>query len=206
MWDLPHSRRVHSSNGSAASNVRDCFSDALPVRRDGVSMERMLRLISRTRMMLRQFTWSIPSRLTLNDLVWKLNQCFDTAALNIQWIPETDGYYIHADYVFSLTGQPWNDQFLLQDHNRTHGVCLSTMVCTMPNYGPMVGEYPVDITNGLYRTYGLYCNIVKSKTIPLLANVPMDSLYKNYFYKNRMLVPCSELLDRIRVRTEGRKR
>ena len=38
---------------------------------------------------------------------------------------------------------------------------------------------------------------MKSKTIPLLANVPMDSLYKNYFYKNRMLLPCSELLDRI---------
>ena len=38
---------------------------------------------------------------------------------------------------------------------------------------------------------------MKSKTIPLLANVPMDRLYKNYFYKNRMLVPCSELLDRI---------
>ena len=64
------------------------------------------------------------------------------------------------------------------------------------NYGPMVGEYPVDITNGL-SNIRLYYNIVKSKTIPLLANVPMDSLYKNYFYKNRMLVPCSELLDRI---------
>ena len=50
------------------------------------------------------FTWTIPSRLTQNDLVWKLNQCFDSAALNIQWIPESDGYYIHADYVFSLSG------------------------------------------------------------------------------------------------------
>ena len=25
----------------------------------------------------------------------------------------------------------------------------------------------------------------------------MDSLYKNYFYKNRMLILCSQLLDRI---------
>ena len=49
----------------------------------------------------------------------------------------------------------------------------------------------------VYRTYGCIENIVKSKTIPLLANVPMDSLYKNYFYKNRMLVPCSELLNHI---------
>ena len=64
------------------------------------------------------------------------------------------------------------------------------------NYGPMVAEYPVDITNGL-SNIRLYCNIVKSKTNPLLVNIPMDSLYKNYFYKNRMLIPCSELLDRI---------
>ena len=28
-------------------------------------------------------------------------------------------------------------------------------------------------------------------------NIPMDNLYKNYFYKNRMLIPYSELLDRI---------
>ena len=60
----------------------------------------------------------------------------------------------------------------------------------------MVAEYYVDITNGLSNIQ-LYCNIVKSKTTPLLTNIPMDSLYKNYFYKNRMLVPCSELLDRI---------
>ncbi|CBK23964.2 uncharacterized protein [Blastocystis hominis] len=68
--------------------------------------------------------------------------------------------------------------------------------CVLCQLGPMVAEYPVDITNGLSNIQ-LYCNIVKSKTIPLLVNVPMDSLYKNYFYKNRMLVPCSELLDRI---------
>ena len=44
-------------------------------------------------------TWTIPSRLTQAGLVWRLNQCFNSAALNIQWIPESDGYYIHADYV-----------------------------------------------------------------------------------------------------------
>ena len=50
----------------------------------------------------------------------------------------------------------------------------------------------------VYRTsVCIATNIVKSKTTPLLANIPMDSLYKNYFYKNRMLIPCSELLDRI---------
>ena len=64
------------------------------------------------------------------------------------------------------------------------------------NYGPVVGEYPVDITNGL-SNIRLYCNIVKSKTVPLLVNIPMDNLYKNYYFKNRMMIPCSELLDRI---------
>ena len=60
----------------------------------------------------------------------------------------------------------------------------------------MVGENPVDITNGL-SNIRLHCYIVKSKTTPLLTNIPMDSLHKNYFYKNRMLIICSELLDRI---------
>ena len=141
------------------------------------------------------FTWSIPSRLTQNDLVWKLNQCFDAAALNIQWIPETDGYYIHADYVFSLSGNLGTIIPASGSQSHTWRLPFNDGAYYV-NYGPMVGEYPVDITNGL-SNIRLYCNIVKSKTIPLLANVPMDSLYKNYFYKNRMLVPCSELLDRI---------
>ena len=31
----------------------------------------------------------------------------------------------------------------------------------------------------------------------------MDSLYKNYFYKNRMLILCSQLLDRIEYELKG---
>ena len=49
-------------------------------------------------------TWSIPSRLTQNDLVRRLNQCFEDSNMSVKWIPESDGYYIHADYVFSLSG------------------------------------------------------------------------------------------------------
>ena len=141
------------------------------------------------------FTWTIPSRLTQADLVWRMNQCFDSAALNIQWIPESDGYYIHADYVFSLSGNLGTIIPASGSQSHTWRIPFDDGVY-YANYGPMVGEYPVDITNGL-SNIRLYCNIVKSKTIPLLANVPMDSLYKNYFYKNRMLIPCSELLDRI---------
>ena len=76
-------------------------------------------------------TWSIPSRLTQADLVWRLNQCFDTAALNIQWIPESDGYYIHADYVFSLNGNLGT--IIPASGSQSHTWRIpSTMVCTMP--------------------------------------------------------------------------
>ena len=100
------------------------------------------------------FTWSIPSRLTQNDLVWKLNQCFDTAALNIQWIPESDGYYIHADYVFSLTGNLGTIIPASGSQSHTWRMPFNDGAY-YANYGPMVGEYPVDITNGLNRTPGV---------------------------------------------------
>ena len=76
----------------------------------------------------------------------------------------------------------WVPQYLYQVHTRIHGKCHTLMVLTMQT---------------MVQCIRLYCNIVKSKTNPLLVNIPMDSLYKNYFYKNRMLIPCSELLDRI---------
>ena len=94
------------------------------------------------------FTWTIPSRLTQADLVWRLNQCFDTAALNIQWIPESDGYYIHADYVFSLTGNLGTIIPASGSQSHTWRIPFDDGVY-YANYGPMVGEYPVDITNGL---------------------------------------------------------
>ena len=139
--------------------------------------------------------WTIPSRLTQADMIWHMNQCFDSAALDIRWKAESDGYYIHADHVFSLSGNLGTIIPASGSQSHTWRIPFDDGVY-YANYGPMVAEYPVDITNGLSNIQ-LYCNIVKSKTIPLLANVPMDSLYKNYFYKNRMLVPCSELLDRI---------
>ena len=113
----------------------------------------------------------------------------------VEWIHESDGYFIHADYVFSLSGNLGMIIPASGSQSHTWRMPFDDGVY-YANYGPMVAEYPVDITNGL-SNIRLYCNIVKSKTIPLLANVPMDSLYKNYFYKNRMLVSCSELLDRI---------
>ena len=65
----------------------------------------------------------------------------------------------------------------------------------------MVGTYPVDFANGL-SNIRLYCNIVRSKTTPLLTDIPMGSLYKNYFYKNPMLI-LFPTLDRIEYELKG---
>ena len=57
-------------------------------------------------------------------------------------------------------------------------------------------EYPVDITKG-YSNIRLYSNIVQSKTEPLLSTIQLDSLYNNYFYRNRIYIPCSTTLDKL---------
>ena len=57
-------------------------------------------------------------------------------------------------------------------------------------------EFPVDITKG-YSNIRLYSNIVQSKTEPLLTTIQLDSLYNNYFYRNRMYIPCSSTLDKL---------
>ena len=94
-------------------------------------------------------TWNIPSRVTQDDLVWYMNRYFeDTEAVGVKWISEVDGYYIHADHVFSLNG------------NLETIIPVSSFLSHIwrihynngafhANYGLMVGDYPVDITNGL---------------------------------------------------------
>ena len=126
-----------------------------------------------------------------------MNAKFASLNINVSlnWIPEADGYYINANHVFSLSGNLGTIIPVSGSLSHTWHIPFDDGAY-YSKYGPMVADYPVDITNGLSNIC-LYCNIVKSKTTPLLANIPMDSLYKNYFYKNRMLIPCSELLDRI---------
>lgn len=57
-------------------------------------------------------------------------------------------------------------------------------------------QYPVDITKG-YSNIRLYSNIVQSKTEPLLSTIQLNSLYNNYYYRNRMYIPCSSTLDKL---------
>ena len=128
--------------------------------------------------------------------MWYLNGMLESNDIEgVKWTAGSDGYYINADHVFSLSGNLRTIIPVSGSLSHTWRIPFDDGAY-YSNYGPMVAEYPVDITNGL-SNIRLYCNIVKSKTTPLLANIPMDSLYKNYFYKNRMLILCSELLDRI---------
>ena len=50
-------------------------------------------------------TSNISSRVTQENLVWYLNNMFETNGMNgVKWISESDGYYNHADYLFSSSG------------------------------------------------------------------------------------------------------
>ena len=49
--------------------------------------------------------WNIPSHVTQDNLVWHLNNMFETNGINgVKWIPKSDGFYFHADYLFSSSG------------------------------------------------------------------------------------------------------
>ena len=98
-------------------------------------------------------------------MVWYMNQCFEDSNVSIKWIPEADGYYIHLNHVFSLNDNLGTIIPGSGSQSHTWRIPFDDGVYNA-NYGPLVAEYPVDITNGLSNIQ-LYCNIVKSKTIPL---------------------------------------
>ena len=138
----------------------------------------------------------VSSRAIQAELVRQMNNYFGAYGIKgVKWIAGADGYYINADHVFTLTGNIGTTIPVSGSLSHTWKMPYNDGAY-YTNFGPMVAKYPVDITNGL-SNIRLYCNIVKSKTNTLLANIPMDNLYKNYFYKDRMVIPCSELLDRI---------
>ena len=116
-------------------------------------------------------TSNISSRVIQENLVWHLNNMFETNGINgVKWIPESDGYYNHADYVFSSSGN--FDTIIPISGSQSHTRCIPYKDgASYVNYDPMVGEYPVDFANGL-SNIRLYCYIVKSKTTPLLVSIP----------------------------------
>ena len=64
------------------------------------------------------------------------------------------------------------------------------------NLASKYSEDPIMIDNG-YSQMKLYCNIVKSKTQPLLTIIPLQDLYKNYYFRDKLMIPCSDRLDKI---------
>ena len=96
---------------------------------------------------------------------------FETNGINgVKWIPKSDGFYFHADYLFSSSGNLGTT--IPISGSQSHTRCIPYKHgASYVNYDPMVGTYPADIANGL-SNIRLYCNIVKSKTTPLLVSIP----------------------------------
>ena len=96
---------------------------------------------------------------------------FETNGMNgVKWIPKSDGFYFHADYLFSSSGNLGTT--IPISGSQSHTRCIPYKHgASYVNYDPMVEEYPVDIANGL-SNIRLYCNIVGSKTTPLLVSIP----------------------------------
>ena len=141
-------------------------------------------------------------RTTQQNTIEYMNKLFESNGLDIQWTVAEEGYklltlggtYSGTFFNLNVLGIRNIDvkaNYILWPYN----IPNSTVSCRVAR-GHYMSESPCDITNNL-SNLKLYCNIVKSKTKPLLSNIPIDDLNKNYFYKNRLLIPCLEFLDRL---------
>ena len=147
--------------------------------------------------------------ITQEGFIQDMNTKFLANNIPLEWVYTASGYTIKTDDPFTLTCPLLNDSFLGPSTPVSGSI---SHIWTIPfnqliqldNTEALYSENPVDITNNL-STLKLYCNIVKSKTKPLLSNIPIEDLYKNYFYKNRLVIPCMEHLDRLEYefRNEG---
>ena len=135
------------------------------------------------------------------ELVDMMNTVFKQNGLDIQWEVGDEYYYIAYIDRFKLTGNFMDSTFWypieeIYGSDRKVYIWKYSDKRFVTNTNPYYSNYPVDITNGIANIQ-LYCNIVKSKTKPLLTNIPLESLFKNYYYKNRIVIPCSDQLDRL---------
>ena len=150
----------------------------------------------------------ISSRLTQADLVWRLNQCFDSAALNIHngYPSQMALYSIHADYVFSLSGNLGTIIPASGSQSHTWRIPFDDGVYYV-NYGPiwLLSILWISRTVSIEHP-AVYCNIVKSKTIPLLACECPDgtACTRTYFYKESHVGTMFWIAGSHRV--EGRER
>ena len=136
---------------------------------------------------------------TQKMIIDKMNKWFQDNDIPLQWT-FNDLYYIlisDKDISFSASFNPLNK--VEQISGGSDNIKLRWRFDDDMYYNTLkdfYSEYPVDITKG-YSNIRLYSNIVQSKTEPLLSTIQLDSLYNNYFYRNRMYIPCSSTLDKL---------
>ena len=130
-----------------------------------------------------------------------MNNQFDANDIPLVWNYTSDAYMIKTDDPFTLTCSLLDDSFFGPSTPVSGAISHIWKIpfnqtIQLDNTDALYSDNPVDITNNL-SLLKLYCNIVKSKTKPLLCNINIDDLHKNYFYKNRLIIPCSDQLDRL---------
>ena len=136
---------------------------------------------------------------TQKMIIDKMNKYFVDNNIDLQWT-FNDLYYIlisDKPISFSASFNPLNK--VEQISGGSDNIKLRWRFDDDMYYNTLkdfYSEYPVDITKG-YSNIRLYSNIVQSKTEPLLTTIQLDSLYNNYFYRNRMYIPCSSTLDKL---------
>lgn len=136
---------------------------------------------------------------TQKMIIDKMNKWFQDNNIDLQWT-FNDLYYIlisDKDISFSASFAPLNK--VEQMSGSSDNIKLRWRFDDDMYYNTLkdyYSQYPVDITKG-YSNIRLYSNIVQSKTEPLLTTIQLDSLYNNYFYRNRMYIPCSSTLDKL---------
>lgn len=138
-----------------------------------------------------------------------MNTKFAQNNIPIQWKKGATGYEIDSDEVFTLTCSILDSSFPGPITPVSGSISHKWYIPyndgrIFDNTGALYGDNPVDITNGL-SNIKLYCNVVKSKTKPLLSNIPLQDLFKNYYYKNRLEIPCSDQLDRLEYEFRNEK-
>ena len=142
----------------------------------------------------------IPS--TQQMTIRSMNLGFTSGGYDLLWTPSDQGYKLLTH------GGTCSGTFFTIDYLGIDKMIITPSYILWPytfkfnpqncrvQEGYYLSDNPVDITNNL-STLKLYCNIVKSRTKPLLCNIPIDDLSKNYFYKNRLVIPCTERLDQL---------
>ena len=147
-------------------------------------------------------TMNIAVSSTQQKTIESMNLGFTSGGYDLLWTPSDQGYKL------LLHGGTCGGTFFTIDYLGIDKMIITPSYILWPytfkfnsqncrvTQGYYLSDNPVDITNNL-STLKLYCNIVKSRTKPLLCNIPIDDLSKNYFYKNRLVIPCTERLDQL---------